>query len=181
MRRTAESSPPSNTLRLVNGGLVVTEPETQSLARTAALLLDFQKVTGAELAGARLVVETSTAAMAAKSIDEALMAMLHDEIRREAEQLERGETAELIGHEAHGLHLLIANASGNNPLALFVDVLIQLTHSEHGRTVMNSQVRTKAARMKMATDIHRAHCAIVEAVVSGDAALAQHRAPASRH
>ena len=161
--------------RGVNGGLVVSEPDTSSLARTVALLLDFNKVTGAELADARLVIETAAAAMAARFVDEDLISALKAEIAREADALDRGAADELMEHEAHGLHILLANGARNHPLELFVEVLIKLTTSEHGRARLNSQVRTKAGRLALATTIHEAHRGIVEAVVSGDSALAQHR------
>ena len=154
-----------------NGGLVVTQPDVGSLARTAALLLDFQDVTGENLSEARAVVELAAVEDATRRLDEDGIEQLKEAIEAEARPVPVDEMIRGV----HDIHAVIASLSGNPALRLFVDVLIELTTSEHGRVRFAEEAKTPADRERIADEVHRAHVGIVDAMISGDAALATHR------
>jgi DNA-binding FadR family transcriptional regulator len=162
-----------------NGGLVVTTPDSQSLARSAALVLDFQNVTGPQLAQARMAVELVSVQQAVKQIDEAGIQRLKDTLRMEVEEKNEAEAegaaVGVLGGIEHDLHVVISELAENPALKLFVDVLISLTSTSHGTTKFRSEVRNEEARLEVAEAVHAAHEGIVNAIIRGDAAQAQHR------
>jgi DNA-binding FadR family transcriptional regulator len=152
------------------GGLIVTKPDIDSLARTAALLLDSQDVTAHDLFQARVLVEVATVEDAASHLDE-------DGIERLKAALEEGESGEIAEsiRGGHDFHTVIASLSGNPTLRLFVDVLIELTTTEHFGAVFRSKAPTDDARALLVADLQRAHAGIVDAMIAGDVSLAAHR------
>ncbi|MGH3577965.1 MAG: FCD domain-containing protein, partial [Mycobacterium sp.] len=95
-------------------------------------------------------------------------ARLEEALAAEAEQL---EVSRQYLH-SHDLHILLAELSDNPAMRLFVNVLTQLT-SEHAQHRF-SKVR-QAQALEIGLDIAWAHAAIVNAVVKGNAQLAQRR------
>jgi DNA-binding FadR family transcriptional regulator len=148
------------------GGLVVTAPDAAAVTRAAVLYLDHEDVSVADLFEARRGLELLSVERAARTVDEAgverLRAVLGDEAASGAP-----------GHHSHELHNVLAELSGNPVLALFVDVLVSLTE-HHMRPVEALAVAAGGDRQSL-EGARRAHEAIVEAVVAGDAALARHR------
>jgi DNA-binding FadR family transcriptional regulator len=153
------------------GGLVVTKPDVGSLARTAALLLDSEHVTGENLAEARVIVELAAVEDATKRLDEDGIELL----KRVIEDEGRPEEAVEVIRGAHDLHAVIASLSGNPALRLFVDVLIELTTSEHSQRTFRRTARSAADRARIAAEVHQTHAGIVDAMISGDVSLAVHR------
>jgi DNA-binding FadR family transcriptional regulator len=152
------------------GGLVVLAPDPAAITAAAALHLDYQQVTAANLFEARLGIELLTVGLAAQNIDEAGIARLRHEIEVEAAAL--GDT-EAAFERASDLHVVIAELSGNPALVLFTRVLGTLTMN-HGRPAFEALPGPDDKR-SMYHDVHEAHCAIIEAIVAGDASLASHR------
>jgi DNA-binding FadR family transcriptional regulator len=158
-----------------NGGLVVTAPDISNLSKTAALLLDFKHVSGQNLVEARAVVEIAAVEQATKALDEEGIARLKEALELESLEPPLTDPSGLELDGPHEIHGVIAELSGNPALHLFVDILVQLTSSEHGRFEYRRVVRSTSDRDRVAQSIHTAHYAIVEAMISGDAALAMHR------
>jgi DNA-binding FadR family transcriptional regulator len=144
------------------GGLIVAEPDADAVQRAVALYLRFAGVRKDQLFATRMTLELACAAQAAENIDERGIVRL-----REVLELEEALRAEAIptGH-THDLHVVIAELTGNPAMALFVRVLTRLT--------MEQQLPHEDVD-KAISAYHHAHEALVEAIVSGDAALAQHR------
>lgn len=145
------------------GGLVVTEPDPQTVQNAVALFLEYAGVERPQLFEARAALELAATATAAERITESGIDRLRAVLAMEEEM---GEAALGSGH-THDLHILIAELTGNPAMALFVQILTQLTLQ---RTPDESTDPKRAV-----ADYHGAHVAIVEAIASGDASLAQHR------
>jgi DNA-binding FadR family transcriptional regulator len=144
-----------------NGGLVVTEPDVATIARGAALMLRRKLVEPRHLVAARRSVEMTCVRVAAENIDEAGIERL-----RECLAAEVDVPVEQVRSAAGEFHLLLAELTGNPVLMLFAEMMVQVTQQR-------LQVPERLAAR--APGIHRAHVAIAEAVIAGDAALAQHR------
>lgn len=140
------------------GGLTVTAPSPEAVIETVGLLLDHAEVTPRDLFEARNAVELTCVTLAAERIDEDGVGMLRAVLDDERE----------LGPGTHspGLHLAIAEATGNPVLRVLVEILCRLT-ADH----QSSRTR----RAEDPDEIHSAHASIVAAIVAGDAPLAQHR------
>ncbi len=151
------------TKRGPGGGLVVSRPDGAAVVRSAQIALEFGAVTSKDLFEARAVLEVATVGLAAERCTP-----------ESAEALRRSLEAERAGRNAavafHDLHHLFAEAAGNRPLMLFIDVLaaITLTHVRPAQ-------RTAEAVAAISDEANRAHASILAAVNAGDAALAQRR------
>jgi len=143
------------------GGLVVTEPDTSSVVRAAALNLKYNNASLGDIFDARSTLELKCAELAAQRIDEDGIHRLRDTLSREAEIQQAGG---LPG--SHDIHLVIAELTGNPAMRLFLEVLTKLTLPPR-QSPAEVRERSRAVR--------HAHEHIVEAIVSGDAALARHR------
>jgi len=104
------------------GGLVVTQPRAASVARSAAMYLQFHKASPRDIFEARRAVEMTIVELAAERIDEAGVVMLRDALAQEERFQQSG------GHlGSHDIHLLIADLTGNPALRLFLEVMARLT------------------------------------------------------
>lgn len=144
------------------GGLIVRAPDATPSARALVIYLAHVRTTIPDLIAARLLLETLAAAMTARTITEDGIRRLRTTCQHEASQPEV-ETQD-------GLHVVLGELSGNPAVALFVSVLTMLTrHYTIGGQPGPDEVSTAKAESA------RAHRAIVEATIAGDAALAEHR------
>ncbi len=144
------------------GGLVVTEPEVDAVLRAVALYLRFVGVRRDDLFKTRMTLELACAAQAAETIDEEGIQRLRDVLSLEESLREEA----IPTGRTHDLHIVIAELTKNPVMALFVRVLTELTRQ---------QQRPHEDPTHAVEASHRAHVALVDAIVSGDAALAQHR------
>lgn len=144
------------------GGLVVTAPDVDAVEWPAALYLDFVNVTTGDLVSARTALELSAIALAVERLDEEGVAALRATLALEEEAGSGGFAAGFT----HELHREIARLSGNPVHMLFVQTLVDLT-------VVGSGGATWVRRQMV--DSHRAHAAIVEAMIAGDIDTAQRR------
>jgi DNA-binding FadR family transcriptional regulator len=150
-----------------NGGLIVTAPDMAAVQASAALFLDYARVSQDDLFEVRSALELACIRQVVERLDETIIERLRSAVATEASQLaEFGISASLPD-----LHVLIAEASGNPALWLFVDVLTRLTQQGASRNVPNTA--------GLADELHRTHAGIVDAIIEGDVGLAQHRM--SRH
>lgn len=148
------------------GGLIVAAPDPHGVERPVMLYLDYSGVSTEALFDVRSSLELTCARIAADTIDEAGIERLRAVLEREREL---GEAGVIEGHP-HELHVAIAEITGNPAMRMFVEILTRLMF-EH-----TSHLRYDPEDLQQ---VHRAHTAIVEAIVGGDSALAQHRV--SRH
>jgi DNA-binding FadR family transcriptional regulator len=144
------------------GGLVVTAPRASSVARAAALHLQFLSAGAEDIFEARTALELQTADLAAQRIDETGIDMLRAALEEEAELQDEGGQ---LGSSR--IHLIIAELTGNPALRLFVEVLVRLTPG-----IPPADPAEAAARR---ADVRHAHSRITEAIVAGDSSLARHR------
>jgi DNA-binding FadR family transcriptional regulator len=147
-----------------SGGLVVKAPDAVAAVNASIVYLEFIGSTVDDLLQARLLLEPMAAVVAAENITEEGIKSL----RAAAEHAEFA--AEPNRPLTHGqLHIKLAELSGNPALYLFVEVLVQLTerYAKLRRT-------TKAERVETDKQVDHVHRALIDAVVAGDAASAQH-------
>ncbi|GAA2848365.1 hypothetical protein GCM10010472_01600 [Pseudonocardia halophobica] len=140
------------------GGLVVKAPDSAAAVRASALYLGYRNATWEQVFEARVALELQCVELATRQIDEEGIALLRATLERENEVQQTG----LLG--TNDLHTALARISGNPAFELFIDVLTRL--SVGGRSM------TRTARA--AGEVSEGHAKIVDAVVSGDVALARH-------
>jgi DNA-binding FadR family transcriptional regulator len=150
------------------GGLVITKPDGRAVENATALYLRYVGIDREAILAARDILEVAAVEIAAERIDEAGIERLRSALVREGQLGEEGiEQAQI-----HELHAVIADATGNSAMRLFIEVLTGL---EEEMSVAKRSPDSKVTLRRAFEDAHRAHTAIIEAVASGDAALAQHR------
>jgi len=151
------------------GGLVITEPDPGVVRHAARVYLRHADVTREQLFEARTALELAGVVAATERLTEPGIARLTTALRTEEELVTQGVTS---GH-ARNLHSVIAELTGNPAISLFVEVLARLDE-EMVQQGWDSE-QPSAEWTARAAASHEAHTAIVEAIVSGDAPLAQHR------
>lgn len=156
--RLVEQQQVARTRRGPGGGLVVTEPTVEAIIEAAVVYLHRVGASLEEVFDARLALEELVAELAPERLDEADL----DALRRLVADEAAGEVPD---HRA--LHSLLAAATHNPALELFVDILNRLSllwfhdRRELGRATVDAS--------------HYAHRRIVEAVLAGDGATARRR------
>jgi DNA-binding FadR family transcriptional regulator len=159
------------------GGLVVTAPDPDGVRDVTRIFLDFAQVRPAHLYQAWMALEVVAVRELASSIDtngierlraalaaERSLALAGGHPERPVSRAARGvAVADNATRSPAGLHVEIVRLAGNPAIELFVRVLIDLALC-HGQ------------EMEELTGCgdNATHTEIVEAVISGDAAVAQH-------
>jgi DNA-binding FadR family transcriptional regulator len=141
------------------GGVFVTTPSIEAVIETMAVHLDSRGITKHALFEVRRSLELATIASAATVLDAERIELL-----RQAHAEERAGEHIRISEAGHDLHARIAELLGNRAIWLFQMVLIRLTEE-----------RGKPATKEIIGEVHRAHAAIVSAVVNRDPELATRR------
>ena len=154
------------------GGLVVAEPDPDAMGHAAAVYLRYRKVSPSDLFEARTALELAAVRSAAENIDEAGIVKLREAVAHETEFL-GGESDATI----HDFHIVVAELSGNPALHLFIDALTRLSAARFlGVTAMyDKRAARSVAKSRQVEEVHRVHQGIADAIIAGDAALAQHR------
>jgi len=147
------------------GGLFVVEPGISAIADTAAIYLEQAGIDPAHLAETRQLVEVAVAELAAERAGDDEAARLHEVLTAEA-----GARGAAFNDAAHDLHVVLAEITGNRVLELFVRVLARLT-----KLHQVAESRDGTPMSEVPENVMRAHRAIVDAVVAGDARLAGKR------
>ena len=140
------------------GGLVVVEPSVGSIIDAVLVYLSRINAELDDVFDARMILEEMVAGLAPSRLDEGHRAELLALVERER----RGE---VVHHRE--MHALLAAATGNAALELFVDILNRVSKlyvDDPARAV--AEVREASAH---------AHVRIAEAVMDGDGALARRR------
>ncbi len=148
------------------GGLMVTEPRPEPLTQAAAIYLRYRQVDIHDLYSARISLEIDLVERATKAMDAEGEASLRAVLASEV-----SDTPDELLHHASDLHIAISHAARNEPLALFLHTLISLS-DEYSRPKVTRSARDMRKRRQ---DSHRAHEAIVEAMVAGDTDTAVRR------
>lgn len=150
------------------GGLVVRAPDAGPATNAMIVYLEFVGTTVEHVLAARLLIEPLAAALAAENINEAGIARLRSVLAEE--DLPTAGTD--LSHLRNQLHLAIGQLTGNPALRLFVDVLLRLT-SRYAHATLNKLPNPNHPAL---VEGHKAHGALVGAVVAGEAARAEHHA-----
>jgi DNA-binding FadR family transcriptional regulator len=154
------------------GGLVVTAPEVSAVRQAASTLLRYQQVDIGQLSEARVNIELACLRLVVDRVDEDDITYLRDLLDEEANMIVRGgETSNL-----RNFHAELAALSRNKPMSLFVSILTEL-EAEFAPHIIRDQISLskEALPEAAANESHRAHAAIVDAVIIGDLGLAAHR------
>jgi DNA-binding FadR family transcriptional regulator len=149
-----------------NGGLVVRQPRPRPAIVAMVVYLEYAGTTVEHLLQARLALEPLAAALAADSITEQGVEELRATLAAEATHNAR----ELASPASDLLHQKFAELSDNAPLSVFIDVLSFLT-----QRYAEEPTRVAGGVRQVAEEVAHAHHAIVEAIVEGNAGLAEHR------
>jgi DNA-binding FadR family transcriptional regulator len=143
------------------GGLVVVAPDASAVTESLSIYLEYAQVGIDDLLAARTVLEAFAAAAAAGALDEDRRRSL-----RAAAQADGGHAG---GGPAPRIHELIAEATGNAALSLFIQAIASLSTQ-----IMTGRPAAAAGDADPAGG-QPGHRAVVEAITAGDALLARQR------
>ncbi len=144
------------------GGLFVAEPGVEATIEAVALYLHRIGIVPAQLFEVRAVLELA-------ALDRCVEQLRTEDVTElnQAMDAERDASSTELRDLAHGVHAVLAGASGNRVLELLTLVLLRLTRIQQG-----PKPRRKVDR-EAASEIAAVHQAIVDAVVDRDAELAR--------
>jgi DNA-binding FadR family transcriptional regulator len=147
------------------GGLVVTAPDETSVGGSVTRYFEYLRVQPHLISQARASIEIACIELAAQHITEADVPRLRELVEAEPVRLLDGDLPCLVD-----VHLAIGDLSGNPVLALFLRMLQSLlgARAAGGRDA-------RAAQPTHLNHLHEEHVGIVEALASGDGALARLR------
>ncbi|OBH01485.1 hypothetical protein A5692_02640 [Mycobacterium sp. E342] len=146
------------------GGLVVRAPEPSGATRAMVIYLESIGTNLEDLIGARLLLEPLAVALAVERVDEQGVEHLRAVLAADdSDLLHRGRSG-------HVVHVAIGELSGNPAVALFIEILAQLTERYSKVTKGGQRAATSA---EMGHEAVNAHRAVVEAIIAGNAARAQ--------
>jgi len=151
------------------GGLMVTEPDIDSVGRSASIYLQRRGLEVRHLTELRVAVETAMIDLTIERLDDEGVQQLQAALHAES-----SAALDDFGHVGHDLHVLLAELTGNPALEVMAKVLAQLTR-QHQTPANAARQRSRDARLEVVSEVHRAHQAIVEAVLARDRGLAKHR------
>jgi DNA-binding FadR family transcriptional regulator len=146
------------------GGLFVAQPGVAATTEAVALHLHRMAITSPQLFEVRIAVEIAGLERSVERLETDDVAALRDAL-----QSERSATAEELRDVAHGVHAVLAGASGNRVLELLTRVLLRLTRIQQG-----PEPRRRVGA-RAASDLADVHERIVDAVAEGDPELARMR------
>ena len=151
------------TKRGPGGGLLVATPDSGAIVRAAGLALEYSGVSARQLVDVRIALEVAAVRLAVSRMTPEAATLLNASIAAEQARAESSE-------HFYRLHEDIAQASGCRPLSLFVRVMSELID----RHIVPHNQSGDGLR-EVAAQTHRAHERVVEAIVAGDADLAERR------
>jgi DNA-binding FadR family transcriptional regulator len=149
------------TKRGPHGGLIVTAPDSAALLRSTQLVLEYEGVQPDRLQEARMIVEGCAVRLAAQRVTPEHIGQLKAALATE-------QLSPNVPHLA--LHDVIAAATGNRLIELFVQVMADLVPR---RLLPRDQTGEQLAAVSF--EAHSAHRRVVDAIVSGDSELAERR------
>jgi DNA-binding FadR family transcriptional regulator len=153
--------------RGAGGGGRVRAPAVAMISSYAALLLQFDGATLADVHLGRTLIEAPAAAMLAqRADDEAMIGRLHDALSAEVEAVGDSDTGLAEGD----FHRLVVELTGNQVLMMLSGVANRLIAQQVGRSLRSGPSATAKSVFAQA---HRAHAKLVALIEAGDAAGAE--------
>jgi DNA-binding FadR family transcriptional regulator len=149
------------------GGLVVVEPDVSAVTESLGIFLDYARASVDDLIEARVVLEGFSAATAASS---PVGASQIQALRQLAHQVPDCADAP-ADTGARLIHELVAEATGNAALSLFIRAIASLTDQVTAEAAGNRDSRQPAGQ-----PVRGRHLAIVEAIAAGDGEQAREQA-----
>ena len=144
------------------GGLAVVEPDASAVTESLAIFLEYARADIDDLIEARTVLEAYSASAAAGArLDDGRLRVL-----REAARQARDCAAGAAGPDS--IHQLVAGATGNAALSLFIQVIASLSDR-----LGTGTAATGRGRGQSGSAVQRRHAAIIAAIAAGDGALAR--------
>jgi GntR family transcriptional repressor for pyruvate dehydrogenase complex len=153
--------------RGIGGGLFGRRPTAEAVSHTSSVYLRSQGATYRDLIRSQLLLGTECARLAAGNPDQAARTALRDFYKERVRDRARISTADFV-HVTVDFQKRVAQLSGSPPLALFVNVLMDL--SEGSAPI--ARVYSDVDRQKLTFGRHEA---IAEAISKGDARLSADR------
>lgn len=147
-----------------SGGAFVQVGNRQNVAAIIVDNLTLEGLTSEQITEARLALECTTVRSAAEKGNRADLLRLHDDLE-EAKRLSPQDNPQIAVSKMINFHLLLAEASHNPPLIIFIRALM-----EWARRKLLHYAPT-ASQMRYS---YQAHKAILDAVEKKDVILAQH-------
>ncbi|MEU7816597.1 FCD domain-containing protein [Pseudonocardia sp. NPDC049154] len=147
------------------GGLVVQAPDARPLTNAVVVYLEYVGTTVEDLLAVRALLEPLAARLAAQNLTEEHIQALREAL---AEERSHGELAPAMRDL---LHVLVGRIGGNRVLALFIDVLVQLTE----RYAAIPPPPDEEGKRELSAASDHAHERITDAIIAGNAMLAEHR------
>lgn len=147
------------------GGLTVRRPEVASLARAAALHLDYEAASLEHLADARLALESAALELAFSQLDEGGRVALRAHMQMEHDAL---ESTGFAAH-AHGFHRLLTRLAHNPVLTMCTEMLLDVQQRRQRELWADDDVPTRFSHRSV-----ESHQRIVDALLAGDLDGARH-------
>jgi len=150
------------------GGLVVAAPDLEAVIRTVALHLEFLRIEPGQINEARMALELEVVRAAAERLTPDGAERIKQHLAHEVEDIKRTrELGRARGDlPTHDFHLLLADLTGNPAMRLFVQVVAQVTGALSPRSPSLDET---------ASEVHRTHQRIAEAILDGDVDAAERR------
>jgi len=150
------------------GGLVVAAPDLDAAIRTVSLHLEFEKIAPAQVHETRMALELTAVRLATERLTADGQERIQAHLAHEVDDIRRTrEIARPRGNlPTHEFHLLLADLTGNPAMRLFVQIVNQVTGVQSPRS---------SSLDETATEVHRAHSRIAEAILQGDVDTAERR------
>ncbi|MCB0996331.1 MAG: FadR family transcriptional regulator [Acidimicrobiales bacterium] len=146
------------------GGLTVRRPEITTLARAAALHLDYERATLDHVVDARLALESANLELVLSHLDDGGRVALTSHMQSEHATL---ATTGFAAH-AHAFHRLLARLSHNPVLVMCTEMLLDVQQRRQRSIWPDERVPTRFSERSVV-----AHQHIVDALVAGDANAAR--------
>ena len=149
------------------GGLVVSEPDIEAVVRAMTLLLEYEDIDPIDVNEARMALELSNVRQAAERLTPEGEEILRRSLQEEVERIK-------VAHDepptdqppALDFHLLLAELSGNPAMRLFIQII---------STTQTRQSPRANSIEEFASEVHRTHSRIAEAVLARDPDTAERR------
>lgn len=151
------------------GGLMVRAPDLHGAATALVIYLEHVGTSVADLMDVRLLLEPLAVGLATERLTEEGIVMLRDSVREKSATVPAGRAARPL---PTGVHRVIAEVCGNPVLHLFLEILRDL--SEYFAARPRGIGRRES--VEIGTQVRTEHRELVETIIGGQSARAQHLA-----
>ncbi len=149
------------------GGLVVDRPDPSATVEATARYLEYRRATLHDLRAVRDALELGAVEIVTRRIDRRIAQRLENALLVDA-----ATAADRVAPRGHEMHTAIAAETGNQALAVFVQVLTTLW--DH-HTAGACSRPTPMPVGEIGASVERSHRGIVDAITAGDSGLARFR------